>query len=686
MESLLTDLTEWLKLNPNWAGLVVLIVAALESFLVVGLFVPGTVVMFGIGAMVAAGNMELIPTLIWAATGAIIGDGSSYFIGRHYHQQLRVMWPFRKYPKLISGGMDFFHKHGGKSIVMARFVGPVRPLVPAVAGMLDMPAKRFFLVNVLSAIIWAPAYMAPGLLFGASLGVATEIAGHLALLIAVLVALLWFSWWSMRRIIRSLQPHALSIQMRVLELARKHRTLEPLAAALLDPNHPEARGITILTGVLLVTSWILLTIPHHLAVEGLFTNVDLYLFNGLQNLRSPVSDQLLIAITELGNGLVLYAFTLLISIWLLIRGYWRAAVHWLITVIVVGLLTQALKLHTAVPRPPIIDANLFSYAFPSGHASLSVAVYGFLAVIIARELRRNWHWVPYSFAAFIIVAIGFSRLYLGAHWLSDVLAGWSLGLLWVALMGIAYRHHPSPAIPLSWLTPLSIGVLSLVAVTMVQYRSDTNQLLYQVQEPTPQQWARNDWLQNDWQSLPQFRSDMGARQNQPMDIQWTGSIKTIRRVLLEQGWEPSKTTDTSSFLDLFNDESTLQQLPVLPQIHAGQTQRLLLTRYLDDHPDKLLTLRLWHTNYLINDKNVPLWTGNVSWLYIEKKYWMFHFLRTLPDFSTPLQVFTDQLKSFEYRTVQRTGLPAAANVINWNGNVLLIIGKASAGLVVPPTR
>ena len=135
---------EWIQAHPNWSGLFVLVVSALESFLVVGLFVPGTIVMFGIGAMIAAGSMELLPTLLWAAVGAVIGDGTSYFIGRFYHQHLRVIWPFRKYPQMIGRGVDFFHRHGGKSVILARFVGPVRPLVPAVAGMLNMFRRALF--------------------------------------------------------------------------------------------------------------------------------------------------------------------------------------------------------------------------------------------------------------------------------------------------------------------------------------------------------------------------------------------------------------------------------------------------------------------------------------------------------------------------------------------------------------
>ena len=96
MDAVLHALMDWTRANPNWAGLVVLLVSALESFLVVGLFVPGSIVMFGIGTLIAAGHMDLQSTLAWAALGAVLGDGTSYFIGRHYHQRLRVIWPFRR--------------------------------------------------------------------------------------------------------------------------------------------------------------------------------------------------------------------------------------------------------------------------------------------------------------------------------------------------------------------------------------------------------------------------------------------------------------------------------------------------------------------------------------------------------------------------------------------------------------
>jgi undecaprenyl-diphosphatase len=671
MEAALSSLMEWIQTHPHWASLFVLVVSALESFLVVGLFVPGTVVMFGIGAMIAAGSMDLLPTLLWATVGAVLGDGTSYFIGRFYHQRLRVIWPFRKYPQMIGRGVEFFHRHGGKSIVMARFVGPVRPLVPAVAGMLNMPAERFFLVNILSALLWAPAYILPGMLFGASLGIAAEIAGRLALLLAILLTLLWFSWWLVRRLSRTLQPHAKAVQLGVLDWSQQHRAIEPLAAALLDPEHPEARGMTVLTGLLVLASWALLIIPRHLTADSLLGNLDLYLFHGLQGLRSPLGDRLLIVVTEIGDGWVLYSFTALLSLWLLARKRWRAALHWLITVACVGLLTEALKLYTAVERPPLLYSAQMSYAFPSAHASLSVAAFGFLAVIVARELRSNWHWVPYSMAVFMVVAIGFSRLYLGVHWLSDVLAGWSLGLAWVALMGIAYRHHPAPVVSTKIFTPLAVSTLLLLAGFYSSQQLDKDLVFYRPLTSTPVSLNRNDWIDGGWKALPAYRDDLEARRIHPLDLQWTGEIPAIETHLKSRGWRTPKHADLHSVLVLFNGDAGIRELPVLPQVHQGESQQLLLVRDLAED-SRLLAVRLWKTEYRVPDQQSPLWLGNVTYLFVDERLRLLRFLRTDADFSDALDLFLQELEGFEVHRVQRDSLTGANKLVTWDGRVLLI--------------
>ncbi len=675
METLFTQLLEWMQAHPNWAGFIVLVVSALESLLVVGLFVPGTVVMFGMGAMIAAGGMSLYPTLVWAAVGAIIGDGISYLIGRHYHQQLRVIWPFRKYPGMISRGVDFFHRHGGKSIVLARFVGPVRPLLPAVAGMLDMPPLRFFAVNALSAVVWAPAYILPGMLFGASLGVAAEIAGRLALLLIVLVALLWFSWWLVRRIARSFQPHAESVQMRILDWARRHPAFEPMAAALLDPEHPEARGMSVLSGLLLIASWTLFTIPRHITENNLFANIDLYLFNALQSLRTPLGDKLMVIITQLGDSEVLYGFTALLGLWLMWRRNWRMVAHWVIAVAAVALLTWALKLHTGVARPPLLDTSAMSYAFPSMHAALSVAVYGFLAVAIARELRGYWHWVPYSLTVFLVVSIGFSRLYLGAHWLSDILAGWSLGLIWVATMGIAYRHHPAPSLHVRSLAPLSLLVLFSVATLHSSRSLQQDLAFYQPSRPEPVAITRADWLDHTWRTLPAFRDDLEGRHHHPLTVQWMGSLEMLRAVLEANGWETPTGSGVIGLADFFNSEAGIDDMPILPQLHRGQPQKLLMVRHVPDG-SRLLTVRLWESGYYNPEEDTVLWIGSASSLVIEDRFRLLRFLRTDIDFNAPLRQFAADLDGLQRLHARRSEAVTTDADVDWDGTVLLVTPPA----------
>ncbi len=156
----------WMIANPTLAGLAVFSISACESLAVIGLFIPGVVAMSIIGGLVSAGALKLMPTLIWAILGAILGDGVSYSIGRHFKQHLPHYWPFSRFPKWLTRGKEFFVQHGSKSIIVGRFVGPVRPFIPVVAGMMAMNPRNFFIANVFSAIIWAPVYMLPG--FGIS--------------------------------------------------------------------------------------------------------------------------------------------------------------------------------------------------------------------------------------------------------------------------------------------------------------------------------------------------------------------------------------------------------------------------------------------------------------------------------------------------------------------------------------
>src|SRR5690606_16353625 len=101
--------------------------------------------------------------------GAVAGDALSFWLGRHFKGSLRQMWPVSRHPQLVQSGERFFQHHGGKSIFFGRFVGPIRAIIPLVAGMLNMKPGHFLVFNIVSALLWAPVYILPGYLTGATI-------------------------------------------------------------------------------------------------------------------------------------------------------------------------------------------------------------------------------------------------------------------------------------------------------------------------------------------------------------------------------------------------------------------------------------------------------------------------------------------------------------------------------------
>lgn len=161
-----TDLLNWLGDHRQWLGWCIFLIAMLESLAIAGLLVPGVVLLVATTAMAGAWGMPLFNAMSWAFAGAVVGDVVSFTLGRVFHQDIRRLRLFQRHPQWIARGEIFFRRYGVLSIILGRFFGPIRPIIPMIAGMLDMPIGRFVLVNVASALIWAPIYVIPGYLAG----------------------------------------------------------------------------------------------------------------------------------------------------------------------------------------------------------------------------------------------------------------------------------------------------------------------------------------------------------------------------------------------------------------------------------------------------------------------------------------------------------------------------------------
>jgi len=193
---------DWLTNHPALSSLVIVGIAATESLALIGILVPGVAIMLGVGTLVGMGVLPLWSTLFWAFLGAVIGDGVSYWLGHYYEHQLKKVWPLSRYPRMVIRGELYFKKHGSISVFFGRFIGPIRPVIPAVAGIMKMPPIKFYAINIVSAMLWAPVVILPGVAVGASINVAGSVALRLVMLSIVILLIIWFLAWSIGRLSR----------------------------------------------------------------------------------------------------------------------------------------------------------------------------------------------------------------------------------------------------------------------------------------------------------------------------------------------------------------------------------------------------------------------------------------------------------------------------------------------------
>ena len=187
-------LTIFLHTHPHHAVWCTFLISFAESLAIIGSLVPGSVTMTAIGILAGSGIMRIDLTYGAAILGAVAGDTASYALGSIFSERITKMWLFMRYPQWINYGKAYFARYGGNSVLIGRFFGPLRSIIPMIAGMLHMSRGHFFIANVISGIGWAILYVTPGVLIGAaSTELSTEQSTQLFGIILLLLTLVWLA-------------------------------------------------------------------------------------------------------------------------------------------------------------------------------------------------------------------------------------------------------------------------------------------------------------------------------------------------------------------------------------------------------------------------------------------------------------------------------------------------------------
>lgn len=162
--ALIQTVTDFISTHPQLALGVIALLAFGESLAFISLLLPATVILLATGALIGESELSFFPVWLAAAAGAFAGDWLSWWLGYRYSYRITTVWPLSRKPMLVQRGHQFFERWGAWGVFVGRFFGPLRAVVPLVAGICRMPTGTFQLANATSAAVWAFGILAPGAL------------------------------------------------------------------------------------------------------------------------------------------------------------------------------------------------------------------------------------------------------------------------------------------------------------------------------------------------------------------------------------------------------------------------------------------------------------------------------------------------------------------------------------------
>lgn len=661
-------LINWLQENPNWALFITFLISLTESLVIVGSIIPGSVTMTAIGIMAGSGIMRIDLTLIAAILGAVAGDSLSYAIGYYYSDKLMDTWPFSRYPAALAYGKDFFNRHGGKSVLFGRFVGPLRSLIPVIAGIMHMKQWRFIIANVLSAILWSLLYVMPGVLIGAASNeLSSEGATRLIIFILALLAGIWLLSltikWLLIKINAVLKPRLHNFWSGFKTHPRLRQYIHVITPKN-ETHHYQTALLLIMTCFSFIAFIILSLLSLKLSWHPNY-NLPTHLF--IQSLRTSALESFFIFCTQIASPLTVSVLFIFWSAWFF-KHKNRRAINYLSSIIVTS---SALAIILAqiffTPRPQGFVVTMQGSSYFAVNLEIATAVYGFILFYIT----SNYTLLTNLFRSCILTILGLAGLgfiYLGDYWITDVLTAYFAGITLCLMHCLRYRsasandkqsHQSTLLITLL----LTIIFASSTLSTYLHFKTiKHNHTLYH------KEYSINEtnWWDQTQPILPLYLLNRIGQRISLLNIQYAGDLYLLENSLAIYGWKSHKESFLTKLLLRMNPQSKEVKLPLLDLLYNNKHPELIMT-YTKAGSPLILELRLWESPYFFKESSRPIWIGSVHY---SKQYGQK--LLNKSGFSDPLTFMLPALNEFTVRRIEVTKKVAKPTIIPTTPYVLLI--------------
>jgi undecaprenyl-diphosphatase len=440
-----------LTLPPWLALLVVFAMPALESSAFLGFVFPGEVALILGGVLASQGKISLAAVLAAAIAGSVVGDSVGYVFGRRYGRRMldgTVGRLVRRHH--LDSAQAYLSERGGKAVFFGRFTAALRVMVPGLAGMSGMPYRTFALFNVASAICWGTMSVLFGYLGGSSWRHVEHVAsrvglGALALVVMAVVAGHLVRRGHLSRLGRA--PGRLASSRPVRRASSRFPRASRWVANRLDPRSPTGLVTTVAWIVAAASAWAFLGITQDVVAREELVRLDPQVHAWILAHRVVPLDRFFVVVTWLGANAVVLP-VLLVGGALVARAQrsWRPVVSIAVVYASAVLLhaVVALAVHRPRPDPSGWLSPAAGWAYPSGHTTQAVAGWGILALVAAVGAGARHRATLLVSATVVAGLVAASRVYLGVHWLSDVLGAITLSgtllAVWVALTAGSRRR------------------------------------------------------------------------------------------------------------------------------------------------------------------------------------------------------------------------------------------------------
>jgi undecaprenyl-diphosphatase len=573
---------------------VVLLLSLLESLAFVGVVVPGAVVVVFAGSLATKGFFDLGDLVWFASAGAILGDGISFRMGKGGHIRFREENRIFK-PGLLEKGKDFFARHGGKSVFLGRFVGLIRAVIPFVAGLSGMEAKRFYLWNITSAIVWASSHLLAGFFLGQAWRAVETWSTRFGIVLAAILLLALCAYWLKRFFekrgrelvafagsLLSSIGKAIAADPHVRKLVEKYPSFFAFVGKRLDRTEFKGLPLTLFGAAFLYILLLLAGVVEDVLTLDPIVALDTRIENLLYAFRDPLLVKVFLWITLLAKAKIILCVVLLLAVVFFLWNKREFVIPLLVTVTGSGMFNLLGKVAFHRQRPPGVGVYTeTSFSFPSGHAAIAAALYGFAVYFLWRRAATWGRRLNILFAGiFLVAAIGFSRLYLGVHFLSDVLGGYLLGLLWL-IIGIsiaewnARKERPPAAPTLAPATAriITAGVALACIVFYVYSGLRYSPVPYLPPPRTTTVVETTDILKRFDHALSKYTENILGDRQQPLSmVIVTSSGGTLADAFAKAGWvaaDPLRVDTMMKMLGALRSNTGYPAAPIAPSFWNG---------------------------------------------------------------------------------------------------------------------